>query len=147
MDKKIAFVNIAKIINGSKIAQLEVERNQLVKDIYIQAERAAEKAYTTMSEEAKQQSRAIDAANINNAWLGEQQHTRLVSLQAIQREVESFRELKKFALILNSEIVVAADTACDVTEDIIDRMLKVEIDYGIIPSFTVKADSAPQKTK
>lgn len=88
MQKKIAYVNIVKIINESSVGVQEQERLNKVKEILVAAELTAQQIYTTMSEEDIQKNRAIDIANINQSWQIEQQNARSVSLKTIVDEVE-----------------------------------------------------------
>lgn len=146
MNKKIAYVNLAKIITESSVGVQEQERLNKVKEILVAAELAAQQIYTTMSEEDIQRNRAVDIANINQSWQIEQQNARSISLKTIVDEVDNYRKDKNLDMILNGEIVVSAESKFDVSEEIIERLKEVCIEYGEMPGFTVNQNLVEGKT-
>lgn len=145
MQKKIAYVNIVKIINESSVGVQEQERLNKVKEMLVAAELTAQQIYTTMSEEDIQKNRAIDIANINQSWQIEQQNARSVSLKTIVDEVERYRQSKNLDMILSCEFVVSADPVFDVSAEIIERLKEVSVEYGEMPGFTVNSNLAEDK--
>ena len=137
MYKKIAYVNLVRVINESPVGNLEAIRNNQVKEVLANAEMAAQEAYLSMTEDAIQKNRAVDVENINQLWVIEQQNARAISLRVIFKEIEKYRILEGLDVILNSECVVSADKQYDVTDDIILNLKDVNVDYGDLPGFTV----------
>ena len=142
MNQKIAYVNVARLISESSLGRLESARNEEVKAILMKAEAAAQKAYLSMSVEDMQNNRAVDAANINQSWLIEQKNSRSMSLSFALKKVEEYRKAKNFNIVLNSEHVVAADEEYDITNDILESLKDINVDYGDLPTFTMKNGAA-----
>jgi Skp family chaperone for outer membrane proteins len=145
MFNKIACVNVVRILNESPVAQLELARLQAVQEILRNAENAAQEAYLGMAEDEKEKSRIADSSNINQSWVIEQQNARAASLREIFKAVERYRCSHELGMIINSEYVVAADQHYDVTEDIISNMANIQVDYGVLPGFTVTKPQASEE--
>lgn len=142
MNPKISYVNLTRLIGESPLGILESARNEEVKAILLKAEAAAQKAYLSMSVEEMQNNRAVDAANINQSWLIEQKNSRSISLSFALKKVEEYRKEKALNIILNSEYIVCADEEYDVTSDILLNLKDINVDYGDLPTFTMKNDES-----
>lgn len=145
MFKKIAYINIARVLNESQVGLLERERLNEVKNILMEAEKAAMQIYETMSEQDKQRNSAVDMANINQSWQIEQQNARSISVGAIINEVDSYRISKELDMILNQDFVLSAESKYDVTSDFIEVLKDISIDYGNLPNFSVNVKSTEGK--
>lgn len=140
MNQKIAYVNLTRLMGESPLGILEYARNEEVKSVLIKAEAAAQKAYLSMSEEEKQNNRAVDVANINQSWLIEQKNSRSMSLSVALKKIEEYRKAKGFNIVLNSDYIVCADEEYDITNDILLSLKDINVDYGDLPTFTMKND-------
>lgn len=142
MNQKIAYVNVTRLMSESSLGQLESARNEEIKAILLKAEAAAQKAYLSMSAEEVQSNRAVDAANINQSWQIEQKNSRSISLSVALEKIEAYRKEKGLNIILNSEFIICADEEYDVTSDVILSLKEINVDYGVLPTFTMKNDGA-----
>lgn len=145
MFKKIALINIAKVLNESQVGVLERERLSEVKNILMNAEQTAMQIYEAMSELDRQRNSAVDMANINQSWQIEQRNARSISVGAIIHEVDNYRISKGLDMILNQDFALSAELEYDVTSDFIEVLKDINIDYGNLPNFSVKRKSTEGK--
>lgn len=152
---KVAYVDIAKVLNESSIGKQEAKHNQDIKAVLLKAESDAKEKYTAMSEKQQQQSREADNLTLNQVWMAEQQHSREVSIKAITEEAENYRASHKIDYVMVSTSILAAKEGADITNDLIKQLEKKKVNYGDLPKISVtdnpveneKSVDVPQEDK
>lgn len=136
--QKTVFINVAQIVQDSGVGKQEAVRNEQVKQVLLDAQRAAKEAYRSLPEKEATQKEAADAALINQVWQGEQRHARTQSLRAVAAAAERYRSEHNLELILVSDQVMAAESKNDVSKGVTAALKKVTVDYGKLPEVTIK---------
>ncbi len=144
--QNIVFMDMAKVLNTSDIGKQESARQKKVHDILIQAEKSAEARYSSMSTEQIQKSRTADTMLLNGQWMAEQRHAREASLKAIAAAVEAYRVNHKITLVLDQSQVIAIDKRADISQDIINQLRGVKVNYGALPEVSLKKETEKSKS-
>lgn len=147
MEQTIAYVDISSVLEKSGIGKLEAEHTQKVKERLLSAEKDAEKSYVSLSEAKVKESRIADAQILNRQWQAEQQHARMLSIQAIRKAIETYRQEKKISIVVGTEYIVAADKTADISKQVAAQLKDTKVDYGKLPVITIKkGEDEPKKS-
>lgn len=145
MQQKIAYVDISTVLKESSVGKLEIEHNEKVKARLLSVEKDAEVRYKAMPSAQEKESRIADAQIINRQWLAEKRHARLISVQAIKKTVETYRQKQNIAMVLTGESIVAVDKGADISKKVIDQLKDIQVDYGELPVIKIKDEKNPTK--
>lgn len=145
--QKIAYVNIAKILETSSVGKQEQEWDQKVKDILVKADKDAQANYANMPSDQQQKARQADAATLNRQWDIERSSARVKSVKAIAAVVESYRTSHKIDIVFDSSQIVASNPASDVSQDIITQLANTKVDYGKLPEVVVNKEMGKPETE
>ncbi|MEJ5073899.1 hypothetical protein WH357_16410 [Enterobacter ludwigii] len=140
----IGVVDIGKVLKDSTIGKQEIEHDKQVQAVLIKANDEAKKGYAALSADEQKKASDADAKILNRQWLAEQKAARQASLDAIAKAVDTYRQEKKLALIVDNQNVISSDAKLDVTADIITRLEKTQVTYGNLPTITVKSPQAAE---
>ena len=142
----IAVVNIAQVLRDSQAGKQEAEHDKQVQALLLNVYDDASSKYARLPAAGQQKSRDADADTLNNQWRAEKNAARQVSLNAITKVVDAYRQEKKLRLVIDSQTVISRDDNADITADIISRLDQTEVDYGPLPVISVKTPAeAPVK--
>ena len=144
MNHNIGFVDMEKVLNSSSVGKQETKHNQRVLEVLKTAQKEAQEAYSGMPEEQRKKSQLADAQILNNQWMVEQKHARVISLKAIMTAAEGWRHRHQMVMIVDSRQVVAGDPEADVTKAIIAELATVKVDYGNLPQVSIKKAATPE---
>lgn len=135
--QKIAYVNMAKILETSPIGKQEQEWGEKVKDVLVKASTDAQATYANIPADQQQKAREADAMTLNRQWDIERSSARVKSVKAIVAVVETYRTGNKIDLVLDSSQVVASNPANDISQQIITQLANTRVDYGKLPEVVV----------
>ncbi|MCS2148709.1 hypothetical protein MUU51_10170 [Scandinavium sp. H17S15] len=141
---EIGVVDIGKVLKDSAIGKQEIEHGKQVQAVLIKANDEAKQGYAALSADEQKKASNADAQVLNHQWMAEQKAARQASLAAIVKAVDTYRQEKKLALIVDNQNVISSDAKLDVTADIITRLEKTQVTYGDLPTITVKKPEAAE---
>ncbi|MTD41198.1 hypothetical protein GIX45_21770 [Erwinia sp. CPCC 100877] len=137
-NKGVVWVDVSQAISDSPLAKQEKTRLETVKNILLKAEQEANKSYKGMDKAKADQARRSDAIMINRQWNLEKRAARTALLNQVRAAVEEVRKNNNYAVIVDSGAVLTADPASDVTKQVVEALKSAKVDFGELPSVTVK---------
>ncbi len=135
--QKIAYVNMAKVLETSSVGKQEQDWDEKVKDVLVKAQKDAQATYANIPADQQQKAREADVATLNRQWDIERSNARVKSVKAIAAVVESYRTHHKIELVFDSSQIVASSPASDISQDIITQIANTKVDYGKLPEVIV----------
>jgi Skp family chaperone for outer membrane proteins len=136
--KGAAWVDVSQAISDSPLAEQEKTRLETVKNLLLKAEQEANKSYEGMDKAKADQARSSDAVTINRQWNLEQRAARVALLKEVRTAVEEVRKKNNYTVIVDGGAVLAADPASDVTKQVVESLKSAKVDFGELPTVTIK---------
>ena len=138
--QKIAYVNMAKVLETSSVGKQEQEWGQKVRDVLVKANKDAQATYATLPADQQQKARQADAVTLNQQWDIERNSARIKSVKAIAEVVESYRTSHKIEFVFDSSQIVASNPTSDISQQVITQLANTKVDYGKLPEVIVNKE-------
>ena len=138
--QKIAYVNMAKVLETSSVGKQEQEWGQKVRDVLVKANKDAQATYATLPADQQQKARQADAVTLNQQWDIERNSARIKSVKAIAEVVESYRTSHKIEFVFDSSQIVASNPTSDISQQVIAQLANTKVDYGKLPEVIVNKE-------
>ena len=138
--QKIAYVNMAKVLETSSVGKQEQEWGQKVRDVLVKANKDAQATYATLPADQQQKAREADAVTLNQQWDIERSSARGKSVKAIAQVVESYRTSHKIEFVFDSSQIVASNPTSDISQQVITQLANTKVDYGKLPEVIVNKE-------
>lgn len=135
----IACVSYTRALEGSSILEQENRRHEKIVTLAREALEKKQQKYYAMPAPLRRELREIDNITNNNLLRAEQSHERRISLQVISDAVEKYRVENHYSVVFNKDIAEYVPVGRDISEEIINHLQRVKVEYGELPTFDERA--------
>lgn len=131
----VAYISYERILRGSTLLAQENKRKDNLFALAKQSSADIQKKYRAMPASLRREMKIIDDMSKNAQIRAEQGRLRRISLHIISDAVEKYRIKNHYSVVFNKDTASVSKPGHDISNDIIDELAHVKVEYGAPPQF------------
>ncbi|EHN8899463.1 hypothetical protein F6T96_001623 [Enterobacter hormaechei] len=133
--KGVAYISYKRILRESSLLAQEKKQNDTLLALAKKSSLEVEKKYYALPEPLRHKMKVIDELSKNTQLRAEQGRLRHISQQVISDTVEQYRINHHYSVVFNKDSASAMDHGHDISNEIINELQHVNVEYGPHPHF------------